>query len=305
MRERYGFIFEYENEWMIVLYENGNEKKYFNKDEDYWDDALDYVDIFLENGGDLYQYKLPSYSCIENLDIFNLKNQPIEGLSEYLHKTEPASNQVISENFMEIERKWLLKKIPEGFPLITEAVCEQAYLSQEPEIRIRKRNEVGREPVYFIDIKSDGNLSRTEVTIPISEMKYETIKNIVGKHEINKNWFTFDLGDNRVLEVTIVDSCSDTEFIYAEVEFDTEKEAEDFVFPIEDAIEVTDNSEYKMKNYWKKTRMGLTEPSWTSNESYEKICKDINSWPEWKKKAYNEEFAISNHAEKVAPDKGE
>lgn len=32
---------------------------------------------------------------------------------------------------------------------------------------------------------------------------------------------------------------------------------------------------------------------------YQKICTEINNWPAWKKKAYNEEFAKSTHAEKL------
>lgn len=33
--------------------------------------------------------------------------------------------------------------------------------------------------------------------------------------------------------------------------------------------------------------------------SYQKISDEINAWPDWKKKAYNEIFAISTHAKKI------
>lgn len=36
---------------------------------------------------------------------------------------------------------------------------------------------------------------------------------------------------------------------------------------------------------------------------YQKICTEINNWPAWKKKAYNEEFAKSTHAEKLEIEK--
>lgn len=254
MKERYTFMFEYENEWMIVLYENGRNVKYFNNSDNDWDDALDYVDLFLENGGNMYQYELPSYSYIIDLDIFNLKNQPLEELAEYLHKMKPDRTQDMSEDFTEIERKWLLKKVPEEFPLIIDAVCEQAYLSQEPEVRIRKNAETGKQPSYFIDVKSNGSLRRTEISNSISEIKYKAMKEMLEKPVIDKKWFLFDIDSNQPMEVTIVDPGSDTEFIYAEIEFHTEKEAKDFIFPIEDAIEVTDDMEYQMKNYWKRTR---------------------------------------------------
>ncbi len=40
--------------------------------------------------------------------------------------------------------------------------------------------------------------------------------------------------------------------------------------------------------------------SWNPQESYEKVNKTINEWPNWKKDAYNKMFAVSAHAEKVA-----
>lgn len=46
----------------------------------------------------------------------------------------------------------------------------------------------------------------------------------------------------------------DGAFIYAEIEFETEEQARNYQPPIDDAVEVTDNPEYKMKNYWLRTR---------------------------------------------------
>ena len=41
------------------------------------------------------------------------------------------------------------------------------------------------------------------------------------------------------------------------------------------------------------------EKGWNPQESYERVNKTINGWPDWKKKAYNEIFAVSAHAEKI------
>lgn len=159
-------------------------------------------------------------------------------------------------DFIEIERKWILNKVPTGFPLIIDAVCEQAYLSTSPEVRIRKRTETGNVPLFFLDIKNDGILTRSEITNPISEEKYKALKAMLeGKPIIRKKWNHFDIGNNQTMEVTIVDPGTDTEFIYAEVEFKTREESELFVFPIKDAVEVTSDPNYKMKNYWKRTRI--------------------------------------------------
>lgn len=89
---RYVFIFEYEGEWMIVCYWGNNEKrshfgrsKYFNSAENIWGDAMDFVDMFLENGGNKYWYDLPDYDHVADIDIFCLGDEPIEELAEYLY----------------------------------------------------------------------------------------------------------------------------------------------------------------------------------------------------------------------------
>lgn len=82
--DRYVFIFDYTGGWMILCFENENNEKYFNSAEDGWDDALDYADMFLKNGGTKYYYQLPSYDLVKDLDIFNLKNQPEEKLKDFL-----------------------------------------------------------------------------------------------------------------------------------------------------------------------------------------------------------------------------
>ena len=43
----------------------------------------------------------------------------------------------------------------------------------------------------------------------------------------------------------------------------------------------------------------VNEKSWNPQESYEKVNKTINQWPNWKKDAYNKMFAISTHAKRL------
>lgn len=81
---RYVFFFEYGRDWMIGCYGSNEEEKYFNSAENYFDDSLDYVDLFLENCGNKYHYELPDYSYVENIDIFDLANEPIKELARYL-----------------------------------------------------------------------------------------------------------------------------------------------------------------------------------------------------------------------------
>lgn len=51
-------------------------------------------------------------------------------------------------------------------------------------------------------------------------------------------------------------------------------------------------------------KMREIKSSLVDNELYEKVCEDINNWTDWKKNAYNEEFAVSTHAKGVALNEG-
>lgn len=81
---RYVFIFEYGSDWMILLYKDGKEYKYYNSAEDGWDNSLDHANDFVSMGGAKYYYQLPDYEHVANIDVFSLKNEPIEELEDYL-----------------------------------------------------------------------------------------------------------------------------------------------------------------------------------------------------------------------------
>ena len=51
-----------------------------------------------------------------------------------------------------------------------------------------------------------------------------------------------------------VDSGKDTEFCYGEIEFESKEEAESFKAPEWFGKEVTEDKNFKMSNYWKRTR---------------------------------------------------
>ena len=65
---------------------------------------------------------------------------------------------------MEIERKYLIKELPEDFSAFPCHQIEQAYLSTQPVIRIRHLNDE-----YILTYKSDGLLARQEVELPLTK----------------------------------------------------------------------------------------------------------------------------------------
>lgn len=149
---------------------------------------------------------------------------------------------------MEIERKWILQRVPTEFRLVRNSQIEQFYLSTNPEVRLR-HNSASNEP-FRITVKGEGTLSREEIETKVSENFYNQVKKFVDKPPIKKDYSIFNCG-GYPLAVSVVD---DGVFIYAEVEFESEEQARNFQLPIDDAIEVTENPEYKMKNYWLRTR---------------------------------------------------
>lgn len=153
---------------------------------------------------------------------------------------------------MEIERKWLLKKIPKHFPSGHYNI-EQFYLTTNPELRFRKKIDLyNNEISYKLTVKSEGDIIREENEMNISENIYETFKKLVNKPVIFKDYYTFWYNNHKI-EISQVDN----DFIYAEIEFNSIEEATAFKW-YEDyfgyAEDITYNPNYKMKNYWNKTR---------------------------------------------------
>ena len=158
---------------------------------------------------------------------------------------------------MEIERKWILKGFPEGLKEIKELWMRQTYLNVNPEVRIRKKYEAANNSVdYKLSIKGDGDLSRIEVEKYIDESEYDSLMSMTNKKPISKTCKVYDLGYGLKLECSIVDEGTEDEFYYAEVEFKSEDLANSFILPF-DAVEVTNDKSYKMKNYWARTRLNV------------------------------------------------
>ena len=173
----------------------------------------------------------------------------------------------------EIERKFLVS----GFPIISanlieESIIMQGYVSTEPEFRIREKQSIlARDgnvlylkknfletKTYKMTLKTNGDMVRNEIELDIPKDFFLDTKEMIGKPFIEKIYRKYDLPDYYELEVSLVDKDTEHSFYYAEVEFDSEDEAEKFdIGLIPNLIkEITDDNNYKMKNYWIKTRGG-------------------------------------------------
>ena len=155
---------------------------------------------------------------------------------------------------IEIERKWLLTKVPEDLCLLSAGRVEQLYFSGDTDIRIRKVEADGS-TLCSIDVKGPGDLERKEIKKNITIDEYNQMKEIIGKKPIEKQYYRYDVGLKNVLEVSVVDPGTKDSFIYAEIEFDSQKEAEAYTLPIPGTLDITYTPEYKMKNVWKRSRL--------------------------------------------------
>lgn len=165
---------------------------------------------------------------------------------------------------MEIERKWLfdMEKVPiELSKTIT--TYFQGYISVEPEVRIRRKHvrrsllTIDNEPTYALCIKGNGTLSRIEIQRDITKEEFNQlleVGNMKTEDLIHKVYYTIPI-DKYKLTVGTVDCNLDSTFSYGEIEFESEEEALAFNPPDWFGKEVTDDPAYKMKNYWKRTRL--------------------------------------------------
>ncbi len=157
---------------------------------------------------------------------------------------------------MEIERQFLIDAFPDLPELYRAQVC-QGYLSTAPVVRIRRFAYPDGSDKYEMTVKGKGTLVRAEVNIPITAEQYNEMAGLLKRAPIRKDYRVYPLEGGLKLECSIVDSGTETGFMYAEVEFDSVEAANAFVPPSYLGREVTENRDFSMSNYWIKGRLEL------------------------------------------------
>lgn len=139
---------------------------------------------------------------------------------------------------MEIERKFLIKKLPENLGSYPFRALEQAYLCTEPVVRVRRSDDE-----YILTYKSKGLLSREEYNLPLTAESYEHLKQKADGNVIRKRRFLLPLPSGLTIELDLFDAPFEG-LMLAEVEFSSEEEALAFVPPDWFGEDVTWSSEY-------------------------------------------------------------
>lgn len=126
---------------------------------------------------------------------------------------------------MEIERKFIPRKLPEHLEQYPFHDIEQGYLCINPVVRIRKKDNS-----YILTYKSAGLMAHEEYEMPLTEESYMHLRKKVDGILISKRRYLIPLDDAHTIELDIFQGKLDGT-VLAEVEFSSVEEAEAFCPP--------------------------------------------------------------------------
>ena len=139
---------------------------------------------------------------------------------------------------MEIERKYLIDQLPADLASYPCKVIEQGYLCTEPVVRIRRSNDK-----YTLTYKGSGLMVREEYNLPLTAEAFAHLKNKIDGRLITKRRYLIPLADKYTIELDVFEGDL-APLQLAEVEFETEEEANSFIPPEWFGEDVTFSTEY-------------------------------------------------------------
>lgn len=139
---------------------------------------------------------------------------------------------------MEIERKYLIDRLPDNLEAYPRKKIEQAYLNTAPVVRIRRQDED-----YFLTYKGSGMMVREEYNLPLNKESYEHLREKADGIILSKTRYLIPLDEKLTIELDVFDAPYENLYL-AEVEFETEEEAVNFTPPSWFGEDVTFSSRY-------------------------------------------------------------
>jgi adenylate cyclase len=144
----------------------------------------------------------------------------------------------------EIERKFLVKEVPENIDSYPSEEISQGYLSvtdNGTEIRLRKKGQG-----YFLTVKRGKGMKRHETEIQLLEKQFDVLWPQTEGMRVGKKRIRIPT-ENVVIELDIYSGTLEG-LKTAEVEFETQDEADAFTPPSWLDREITQDERYKNKN---------------------------------------------------------
>ena len=139
---------------------------------------------------------------------------------------------------MEIERLFLVKRMPQDLDQYPCHQIEQGYLCTDPVVRIRRQDHE-----YFLTYKSSGLMARQEYNLDLNETAYVHLKEKIDGNLITKKRYCIPLNSFLTVELDVFEGAF-SGVILAEVEFATVDEAQRFDPPEWFGQEVTWSPKY-------------------------------------------------------------
>lgn len=143
---------------------------------------------------------------------------------------------------MEIERKFLVKNIPDDLSKYKMRQIEQGYLSTSPVVRVRRDNDE-----YYLTYKGKGKMAREEYNLPLNKDAYEHLIKKADGNIITKKRYEIPEKDDLTIELDIFEGVFKG-LIIAEVEFSSEDEANSYI-PADWFPEDVTNDEHYHNSY--------------------------------------------------------
>ena len=139
---------------------------------------------------------------------------------------------------MEIERKYLVRRLPDDLSKYEAKKIAQGYLCTDPVVRIRRSNDN-----YYMTYKGDGLMVREEYNLPLTREAYEHLLPKLDGLLIAKTRYLIPLTDRLTAELDVFEGVLSA-LTLVEVEFDSVEEANAFVPPEWFGEDVTESGKY-------------------------------------------------------------
>ena len=139
---------------------------------------------------------------------------------------------------MEIERKFLISKLPENLSDYPFHQIEQGYLTTNPVVRIRRQDDD-----YILTYKGNGMMAREEYNLPLGAEGYAHLKEKIDGKLISKRRYLIPMENGLTIELDVFyEPCKG--LLLAEVEFPDEASANSFCPPAWFGEDVTFDGRY-------------------------------------------------------------
>ena len=141
---------------------------------------------------------------------------------------------------MEIERKYVIDRLPEGYASHPSRLIEQGYLSTDPVVRVRRDGSS-----FYLTYKSKGLMAREEYNFPLTEESYLHLLAKADGNILTKRRYLIPIeGTGLTVELDVFSGKFEG-LVLAEVEFPDEETANAFTAPAWFGREVTFTGEYQ------------------------------------------------------------